>query len=267
MTAVISRVRIQLPYYTESQVPNPPPGYHVEVTRLNSVSDKRVLVTGANGGIGRATAEAFIAGGAEVTGIDRSTVSVDFPMIACDVSAEQQVTDTVNMAHQQMGGIDVLVNCAGLLREEALCDINTSHIDELFDVNVKGTILMAREVVPLLPDGGRIINIASELAYPGRAHTSVYVATKAAVIGLTRSWARELAPRILVNAVAPGPTDTPMLNFTELTEQQQAAETDNPMGRIGTPAEIAAAVVFLAGSGATYFTGQCLCPSGGAVML
>lgn len=233
---------------------------------MNSVTGKRVLVTGAAGGIGHATVDAFLDSGADVTGVDISRANVDFPYIVCDVSSEPQVVNAVNSAREQMGGIDVLVNCAGLLRESSLPDISNAHIDELFSVNVQGTILMAREVVPYLPEGGRIINIASELAYPGRANTSVYVASKAAVIGLTRSWARELAPKILVNAVAPGPTDTPMLNFSSLTASQQAAETDNPMGRIGTPEEIAAAIVFLAGSGAAYFTGQCLCPSGGAVM-
>ncbi len=234
---------------------------------MNSLAGKRVLVTGAAGGIGHAIAEAFIGAGAQVVGLDVHDTDVNFALLACDVSAEDQVRGAVAAASRQMGGIDVLVNCAGLLRECALSQMGTDHIDEIFDVNVKGTILMAREVLPLLPDGGRIINIASELAYPGRADTSVYVASKAAVIGLTRSWARELAPRILVNAVAPGPTDTPMLNFAALSESQQAAETNNPLGRIGTPDEIAAAVVFLAGSGASYFIGQCLCPSGGAVMV
>ncbi|MBN9275801.1 MAG: SDR family oxidoreductase, partial [Mesorhizobium sp.] len=85
--------------------------------------------------------------------------------------------------------------------------------------------------------------------------------------GLTRSWARELAPRILVNAVAPGPTDTPLLGFEALTDRQQAQETMHPLRRIGRPEEIAAAVVFLAGPGATFFTGQCLGANGGAAML
>ncbi|TIU31459.1 MAG: SDR family oxidoreductase, partial [Mesorhizobium sp.] len=99
--------------------------------------------------------------------------------------------------------------------------------------------IVAREVLPYLPDGGRIINIASELAYLGRASASVYCATKAALLGLTRSWARELAPRILVNAVAPGPTDTPLLGFEALSESQRALEITHPLGRIGRPDEIA----------------------------
>ena len=86
------------------------------------------------------------------------------------------------------------------------------------------------------------------------------------MLGLTRSWAREFAPRILVNAVAPGPTDTQLLAFDSMTEEQKKLETAHPLGRIGRPEEVAAAVLFLAGSGATFFTGQCLGANGGAAM-
>ena len=141
-----------------------------------------------------------------------------------------------------------------------------AHIDRMLAVNVRGFLLVAREALPHLPEGGRIINIASELAYLGRQGASVYCATKAAVLGLTRSWARELSPRILVNAVAPGPTDTPLLGYAAMNAEQKALETANPMGRIGKPEEVAAAVVFLAGPTATFFTGQCLGANGGAAM-
>jgi 3-oxoacyl-[acyl-carrier protein] reductase len=131
---------------------------------------------------------------------------------------------------------------------------------------VRGAILVTREALPHLGEGSRIINLASDLAYLGRPNASVYCASKAAVLALTRSWARELAPRILVNAVAPGPTDTPLLGFASLTPEQQATETAHPLGRIGKPEEVAAAILFLAGPGATLFTGQCLGANGGATM-
>lgn len=170
-------------------------------------------------------------------------------------------------ASARLGGLDIVVNNAGILEEVPLGSITAAHIDRMFAVNVRGAILVAREALPHLRDGGRIINVASELAYLGRADASVYVATKTALLGLTRSWARELAPRILVNAVAPGPTDTPLLGFEELSEAQRQVETAHPLGRIGRPDEVAAAVVFLAGPGATLFTGQCLGANGGAAMI
>jgi len=234
---------------------------------VKPLTGKRALVTGAASGIGRAAAEALAADGATVIGLDLKPQEGNLAILACDLAYEGQVVSCVGEAVQRMGGIDILVNNAGIFEECPLGRITTTHIDRMFAVNVRGAVLVAREALRHLPAGGRIINIASELAYLGRADASIYCATKAAILGLTRSWARELAPRILVNAVAPGPTDTPLLAFETLTADQKAAETANPMGRIGRPEEVAAAVVFLAGPGATFFTGQCLGANGGAAMI
>lgn len=234
---------------------------------VKPLTGKRALVTGAASGIGRAAAEALMAEGATVIGLDLRPQEGNIAILACDLADEGQIVSCVGEAAKRLGGLDILVNNAGILEESPLGSITAAHIDRMFAVNVRGAILVAREALPHLPDGGRIINIASELAYLGRADASVYCATKAAILGLTRSWARELAPRILVNAVAPGPTDTPLLSFETLTADQKAAETANPMGRIGRPEEVAAAVVFLAGPGATFFTGQCLGANGGAAMI
>lgn len=223
----------------------------------------RVIVTGAANGIGRATAHAFREAGARVVGLD---LQAGEDIIACDLRREADVVRGVAEAVRSLGGLDVLVNNAGILREAALGDVTAEDIDQHFAVNVRGTILVTREALPHLKDGARIINIASELAYLGRAKASVYCASKAAVLALTRSWARELAPRILVNAVAPGPTDTPLLGFASLTAEQQAMETAHPLGRIGKPEEVAAAVLFLASPQASLFTGQCLGANGGATM-
>jgi 3-oxoacyl-[acyl-carrier protein] reductase len=231
------------------------------------LNGKRALVTGAASGIGRATAQALREAGAGVIGLDLAAAEGDVPILACDLAREADIVGAVAEAARRLGGYDILVNNAGILQEAPLERISADHVDRMFTVNVRGAILVAREALPHLADGGRIVNIASELAYLGRAEASVYCATKAALLGLTRSWARELAPRILVNAVAPGPTDTPLLGFEALTEGQQAQETMHPLRRIGRPEEIAAAVVFLAGPGATFFTGQCLGANGGAAML
>lgn len=233
---------------------------------VKPLAGKRALVTGAASGIGLATALALQEAGAAVVGLDLKASAGAFTILACDLAVEAQIVEVVAKGAEVLGGYDILVNNAGILQELPLASLTASHIDLMFAVNVRGALLVAREVLPHLPEGGRIINIVSELAYLGRAGGSVYAGTKAAMIGITRSWARELGPGILVNAVAPGPTDTPLLGFDRLTDAQKAAETTNPMGRIGRPEEVAAAVVFLAGPGATFFTGQCLGANGGAAM-
>ena len=233
---------------------------------VKPMSGKRVIVTGAANGIGRATAQAFREQGANVIGLDLSESASPERILCCDLTRESDIVTAIAKATAELGGVDILVNNAGIMKEAAIGDITAELIDQHFAVNVRGAILVTREVLPHLGEGARIINIASELAYLGRANASVYCATKAAMLGLTRSWARELAPRILVNAVAPGPTDTPLLAFDRLTDVQKMLETAHPLGRIGRPEEIAAAVLFLAGAGATFFTGQCLGANGGAAM-
>jgi 3-oxoacyl-[acyl-carrier protein] reductase len=228
---------------------------------------KRALVTGAASGIGRATAEGLASAGARVVGLDlNGDPNGTFPTLRCDLASEIDIVAAVADAVGILGGLDVLVNNAGIMRENPLAAVTAAEIDLHFSVNVRGAILVTREALPHLGRGARIINLASELAYVGRANASVYVATKAAILGLTRSWAREFAPDILVNAVAPGPTDTPLLAFDRATPEQQRLETAHPLGRIGGPEEVAAVIVFLAGPSASLFTGQCLGPNGGAAM-
>ncbi len=165
--------------------------------------------------------------------------------------------------------LDITVNCAGIQLIRPLLETTVTDLDNIIATNLKGTFLIGREsarVMQRQPPGGRIINIASELAYTGRAKYSAYCASKGAILSLTRSWARELAPHIRVNSVAPGPTDTQMVSLESLTPEELKEESNVPLGRIAKPEEIAATVVFLAGPGATYFTGQCISPNGGAVM-
>ena len=147
-----------------------------------------------------------------------------------------------------------------------LAALDLARLDRMVAVNLRGPMLVAAAALPHLAKGGSIINLASELAFLGRAEASGYCATKAAMLGLTRSWARELGPDIRVNAVAPGPIDTPLLNFSAMSPALQALETGNPLGRIGRPEEVAAVILFLASQAASFVTGQCYSADGGAAM-
>jgi len=234
---------------------------------MSEFAGKRVLVTGAAGGIGGAIARAFAVAGAAVVGIDReSPPEARFPIELADLLHEAQVVAAVARAADALGGIDVLVNCAGTDGERPLARFAAADFDRIFGVNVRGTILVTREALARLRPGARIINISSELAFLGRSAMGAYCASKGAILSLTRSWARELAPDIQVNAIAPGPVDAPMLRWDSLSDEVRRLEVGNPAGRIGRPAEIAQAALFLAHPATTFVTGQCLSVDGGAAM-
>lgn len=226
---------------------------------------KRALVTGAASGIGRAAYDALRSSGARVAGLDRVTAP-DVDWVVADLAVEQEIVSAVASAASALGGFDILVNCAGIEIDAPLRSVTADSLDRMYAVNVRGAILVAREVLKAMPPGGRIINIASELAFLGRGGASGYCATKGAMLSLTRSWARELAPDIVVNAVAPGPIDTPLLGFDRMSPEQRALEVDNPLRRIGRPEEVAAAVLFLASPATNFMTGQCISVDGGAAM-
>ena len=235
------------------------------------LSDKLTLVTGAASGIGAATAQALAAQGARVAGLDRRSCTVPDGGLAliADISSEEEVRAAFAALDTAGEVPDVLVNCAGIILERPLTEMTLEEFERITSVNLRGSFLVGREAVARMRGagrGGRVINVASELAYLGRADYSAYCASKAAVLGLTRSWARELAPGILVNAVAPGPVDTPMLSRETMSPEVLAQESDLPLGRIGRPEEIASVIAFLAGPGASYVTGQTFGPNGGAVM-
>jgi 3-oxoacyl-[acyl-carrier protein] reductase len=217
----------------------------------------RVIVTGAASGIGLATARAFAKSGARVIGLDIAHLPADILGIHVDVSDAASVDVAVHQACTQLGGLDCLINCAGVEYEAPLAALDIAALDR---------ILVARAALPFIADGGCIINLASELAYLGRANASGYCATKGGILSLTRSWARELGPRIRVNAVAPGPIDTPLLNFAGMSAALKDVETGNPLGRIGRPEEVAAVIQFLASPAASFITGQCYSADGGAAM-
>ncbi|WP_148252172.1 SDR family NAD(P)-dependent oxidoreductase [Aidingimonas lacisalsi] len=242
----------------------------------------RVLVTGGSRGIGRAISLALAAAGAKVVfgyyGDDEAAAATLKALrmhdasafaVEADVSQEAQVVAMAGQAIEGLGGLDVVVNNAGILHEAGLLETSADAFDAVTGVNLRGTFLVGREAIRHMTrhGGGRVINIASDLGYLGRARNSAYCASKAGIGALTRTWAREFAPHILVNAVAPGPVDTDMLGADVMSEAQREKESDIPLGRIGRPEEVAAMVRFLAGPEATFITGQTYGVNGGSSMI
>jgi len=231
-----------------------------------SPSGRAVVVTGGASGIGKAIAEAFTANGDRVAVLDRSGAAGS---IAVDVSDEASVKAAFTAARNQLGRIDILVNSAGLLTESRLEDMTLAMWNETVSVDLTGVFLCCREVVGEMRQQkwGRIINIASQLAIKGGTGLSHYSAAKAGVVGLTKALALETAgDNVLVNSIAPGPIETPLVDG--ISEDWKAAKrSELPLGRFGTPAEVAPTALLLASDpGGNLYVGQTLGPNSGDVM-
>jgi 3-oxoacyl-[acyl-carrier protein] reductase len=226
--------------------------------------DRTALVVGGASGIGRAIAQAFTVAGADVVVADRKNAKVYI-----DVTDEDAVRAAVAEASSMLGRIDILVNSAGILTESPLTEMNLATWTETIAVDLTGVFLCCRHVVPGMVERrfGRVINIASQLGIKGGRDLAHYSAAKAGVIGLTKSLALEVAEHgVLVNAIAPGPIDTPMVEgITE--EWKTAKRRELPLGRFGRPEEVAPTAVLLASDpGGNLFVGQTLGPNSGDVM-
>ena len=244
------------------------------------LSGKVALVTGASQGIGEAIAKQLAKQGALVVCAARTEAKLQIVAAAIqadggkadhvvmDLSSSESVRAAVAAVVERHGAIHILVNNAGITRDKLLIQMKEEDFSAVIDTNLKGawTAIQAATKPMMKQRWGRIINIASVVGQMGNAGQSNYVAAKAGLIGLTKSVARELASRnVTANAVAPGYVETDMTSG--LAPEVKAEFTKSiPLGRMGTPADIAAAVVFLASDEAAYMTGQVLSVNGGMLM-
>ncbi len=243
------------------------------------LAGKVALVTGAQQGIGKAIALAYGREGASVVVnyLDSQAAAEEIAAqiralgqrampIAGDVAQAADVRRMVEVG-ESLGGIDILVNNAGIFPRVEFLDMTEAQWDEVLNVNLKGTFLCTQAVAQKLVErgrGGAVINLASSAAFRSSPRGVHYVASKAGIVGVTRATALELAPyRVRVNAIAPGTTDTAQPRYGMSEEELQAAGRQVPLGRMGTPEDVADLAVFLASEAARHITGQTLHVNGG----
>ena len=249
---------------------------------MKMLEGKVAVVTGGNSGIGLATAQRFVEEGADVfiTGRRQSELDAAVKQIGKNVTGVQgdvsnladldRLYDTVK---QQKGRIDVLFANAGIIELAPLGSITESHFDKIFNINVKGLLFTVQKALPLFQDGGSIILTASINSSKGFETSTVYSATKAAIRSFARTWTVDLKHRkIRVNAISPGPIDTPIFNSAVQTEEEieqikASLVASMPMGRMGSPDEVAKAVLFLASDDSSYVTGIELFVDGGMAQI
>lgn len=239
---------------------------------------KHALITGAASGIGRATAEYFHTCGASVVAADINQPALEqlgkgidpagsrFAAVKYDASRPGDAAAAVELATGRFGKLDHLVVCAGIYDEQAIDRMTDEDWRRTISVNLDGVFYITRRALPAMNDGGAIVTVASIAAHkgsnPGHAH---YGASKGGVLAYTRSLARDVAPRIRVNAVSPGTIETPM-TVRMVERGGESFMKAIPLGRLGKPSEIASIAAFLCSDAASFVVGETIIASGGAYM-
>jgi NAD(P)-dependent dehydrogenase (short-subunit alcohol dehydrogenase family) len=252
---------------------------------MDTLKGKRALITGAASGIGEATALLFAREGAAVSVVDldveggRSVVSRiqgeggRAIFVRADVTRAGDCKSAVQDTVSTLGGLDILFNNAGIVRRATVLELSEEEWDQVMAVNVKSVFLLSKYAIPVMAQagGGAIVNAASGWGLVGGPRAASYCASKGAIVQLTKAMAIDHGPQnIRVNCVCPGDTDTPLLRreaeqLGEPTDRFLAQAADRPLGRIGTPEDIAQAVLYLASDAASYVTGTALVVDGGGL--
>lgn len=226
------------------------------------------VVTGGASGIGKATVEMLGSEGAHVGVMDLSGTEHE-PAVVVDIADLDAVPWAVGELAEALGSIDLLINCAGWDRAQPFVETDRPFWEKVVYVNLLGPIAVTHAALSHMPDGGVIVNVASDAGRVGSTGEAVYSGAKGGVIGFSKALAREVARRrIRVNAIAPGPTDTSLLeSFDPSGKLAEAITKQTPLRKLAAPDDIASAICFLASSDAGHITGQVLSVSGGLTMV